>query len=102
MNNKDSWTSVNTIIENGFTSEGLAQLDNYAEQFFNRKLLYKRFSPREQSGCSTGGVNHVIASLLAGAKAGSSDGTEIITDFKREPELSGGTRTLTTEIELIN
>ena len=32
MNNADFWTSVHTIIAEGFTSEGLLKLDSYAEQ----------------------------------------------------------------------
>jgi hypothetical protein len=34
------------------------------------RVVYQRFSPREQHGCAEGGATHVIASLLAGAKAG--------------------------------
>ena len=31
MDNADFWTSVHTIIAEGFTSEGLHKLDSYAE-----------------------------------------------------------------------
>ena len=70
MNNAEFWASVNSIITDGFTSEGLQKLDSYAEQFISGRLVYQRFSPREQHGCSAGGATNVIASLLAGAKAG--------------------------------
>lgn len=68
MTNHDFWMSISDIINEGFTSEGLAKLDDYAEQFSTGKILYKRFSPSEQLGCVKGGTIHVIASLLAGAE----------------------------------
>ena len=71
MNNADFWTSVHTIIAEGFTSEGLLKLDSYAEQFISGRLVYQRFSPQEQHGCAAGGATNVIASLLAGAETGS-------------------------------
>lgn len=46
--------SISDIINEGFTSEGLAKLDDYAEQFSTGKILYKRFSPSEQLGCVKG------------------------------------------------
>ena len=70
MTNHDFWMSISDIINEGFTSEGLAKLDDYAEQFSTGKILYKRFSPSEQYGCCQGGKIHVIASLLAGAEVG--------------------------------
>lgn len=70
MTNHDFWMSISDIINEGFTSEGLAKLDDYAEQFCTGKILYKRFSPSEQYGCCEGGRIHVIASLLAGAEVG--------------------------------
>jgi hypothetical protein len=70
MNNAEFWASVNGIIADGFTPEGLQKLDSYAEQFISGRLVYQRFSPREQHGCAAGGATNVIASLLAGAKAG--------------------------------
>ena len=82
-NNADFWTSIESIIKNGFTSEGLQKLDRYAEQFISRELVYKRFSPFEQHGCSAGGTTHVIATLLAGAKIDADTIASGISDFKR-------------------
>ena len=92
MTNHDFWMSISDIINEGFTSEGLAKLYEYAEQFSTGEILYKRFSPSEQLGCIKGGTIHVIASILAGA--------EISANQLTAPELkAGGTRTLTTEVE---
>ena len=71
MNNADFWASIRAIIDEGFTPKCLLKLDGYAEQFISGKLVYQRFSPQEQYGCSAGGTTNVIASLLAGAEAGS-------------------------------
>ena len=68
MNNQDFWHSIHSIIDEGFTANGLSKLESYAEQFITQRLVYKRFSSAEQYGCSTGGATHVIASLLAGAE----------------------------------
>lgn len=88
MNNAEFWASVNSIIGDGFTPEGLQKLDSYAEQFISGRLVYQRFSPREQHGCAEGGATHVIASLLAGAKAGTdSEHQAALGDFKRECQL---------------
>ena len=88
MNNADFWASVNNIIAEGFTPEGLQKLDSYAEQFISGKLVYQRFSPHEQHGCAEGGATNVIASLLAGAKAGSdSEYQAALNDYKRECQL---------------
>ena len=84
MNNSDFWVSIDTVICEGFTPDGLAKLDCYAEQFISGQLVYKRFSPIEQHGCSAGGSCHVIASLLAGAKTKTDHGIKRINDFKRE------------------
>ncbi|MCQ2217632.1 MAG: hypothetical protein MJZ33_03995 [Paludibacteraceae bacterium] len=84
MNNTDFWASINAIIAGGFTPEGLSILDEYADKFTCGKLLYKRFSPSEQHGCSTGGYAHVIASLLAGAENRSGSETEGKNDFQRQ------------------
>lgn len=84
MNNSDFWASVDAIIKAGFPSEGLAKLDRYAEQFISRQLVYQRFSPQEQYGCSAGGSSHVIASILAGAEAPADSEAERIDSFKRE------------------
>ncbi len=85
MNNAGFWKSIDGIIAEGFTPEGLQKLDHYAELFINGRLVYKRFSPFEQHGCSAGGATHVIASLLAGAE--NQADREIargVNDFKRE------------------
>ena len=85
MNNADFWASVRSIIADGFTPDGLQKLDRYAEQFISNALVYQRFSPQEQHGCATGGATHVVASLLAAAKARSDSGaTPYGDDFKRE------------------
>ena len=87
MNNADFWASVRAIIAEGFTPEGLLKLDSYAEQFISGRLVYQRFSPREQYGCSAGGETNVIASLLAGAENSSdSDVKETLSEFQRERE----------------
>ena len=85
MNSADFWASVRTIIAEGFTPEGLQKLDTYAEQFISGRLVYQRFSPREQYGCATGGEANVIASLLAGAEdRADTNAQETISEFKRE------------------
>ena len=101
MTNHDFWMSISDIINEGFTSEGLAKLDDYAEQFSTGKILYKRFSPSEQYGCREGGRIHVIASLLAGAEVGTDQLSAPEGSFKNIPELrTGGTRFLTNEVEI--
>lgn len=88
MNNADFWASIHSIIAEGFTSEGLLKLDCYAEQFISGKLVYQRFSPQEQHGCAAGGATNVIASLLAGAEAGSdSQDSSALSDYQRECQL---------------
>ena len=82
-NHADFWTSIALIIKEGFTPAGLQQLDRYAELFISEELVYKRFSPFEQYGCSTGGTTHVIATILAGAKIDTDTFTSGISDFKR-------------------
>ena len=84
MNNSDFWAQINAIITGGFTPEGLALLDGYADKFICGKLLYQRFSPAEQHGCSAGGHAHVVASLLAGAKNSTDSVFEGDSDFKRQ------------------
>jgi len=84
MNNSDFWASIDSIIQEDFSPEGLAKLERYAEQFISGKLVYKRFSPREQYGCAAGGTSNVIASLLAGAKTDADKDAEGNDDFKRE------------------
>ena len=88
MNNTDFWTSIRTIIAEGFTSESLLKLDFYAEQFISGKLVYQRFSPQEQHGCAAGGTTNVIASLLAGAEAGTdSPDSQTLSDYQRDCQL---------------
>ena len=83
INNADFWASVKRIIDEGFTPEGLHKLDHYAEKFISRELVYKRFSPIEQHGCTAGGTTHVIATLLAGAEIEPDTFTSGISDFQR-------------------
>lgn len=33
MNNSDFWASIDAIVKEGFTPDGLTKLDRYAEQF---------------------------------------------------------------------
>ena len=85
MHQLNLWEEIKLIKETGFSPEGLHQLELYAELFNERKLLYQRFSPAEQHGCSTGGGTHVIATLLAGAEVATSGYVEgSFPDFKRE------------------
>ena len=85
MNNADFWASVRSIIAEGFTPEGLLKLDSYAEQFISGRLVYQRFSPREQHGCAAGGTTNVIASLLAGAEdCADTNAAETLSEFERE------------------
>ena len=85
MTNSDFWVSIRKIIEDGFTPEGLKRLNYYAEQFISGRLVYKRFSPREQHGCATGGETNVIASILAGAEdRADTDSPKNVSDFERE------------------
>lgn len=87
MNNKDFWNDINSIIDEGFSSEGLSKLESYAEQFISGRLVYQRLSPAEQHGCIAGGPTHVIASILAGAENWTNkDAGKGIGDFKREIE----------------
>lgn len=88
MNNADFWDSIRTIIADGFTPEGLQKLDSYAEQFISGRLVYQRFSPREQHGCAAGGEANVIASLLAGAEDSSNTNVaEALSEFERGCQL---------------
>ena len=51
-------------------------------------MVYQRFSPQEQHGCAEGGTTNVIASLLAGAEAGSnSQNPSALSDYQRECQL---------------
>jgi len=95
MNNADFWASMRTIIAEGFKPEGLRKLNSYAEQFISGRLVYQRFSSREQHGCSAGGETNVIASLLAGAEdRANQDAEEVVSDFKKERELGAKQETV--------
>ena len=51
-------------------------------------MVCQRFSPQEQHGCAAGGATNVIASLLAGAEAGSdSQDSSALSDYQRECQL---------------
>ena len=85
MNNADFWASVRAIIAEGFTPEGLHKLDIYAAEFISGRLVYQRFSPKEQHGCATGGHANVIASLLSGAEVGTdSPDSSALSNYERE------------------
>ena len=84
MTNTDFWKSISTIITNGFDKDGIIKLEDYAEQFFNKQLLFKRYTPSEQHGCATGGSFHVVASILAGAETPTNQLTAPEGSFKRD------------------
>jgi len=86
MNNQQFWESIATIINKGFDTEGLLKLELYAEQFISAKLIYKRYTPFEQHGCTEGGTLHVIASILAGAETPADQLTAPEGSFKREQQ----------------
>ena len=52
MDNQEFWTSISTIILNGFDSEGKLKLEQYAKQFITGQLLFKRYTEDEQFGCA--------------------------------------------------
>ena len=56
MDNKEFWSSISAIIRNGFNIEGLNKLEEYAKQFINGQLLFKRYTEDEQLGCAVGGT----------------------------------------------
>ena len=84
MSNSIFWNDIQQIIDEGFSSNGLNKLELYAEQFINQQLVYKRFSSFEQHGCAAGGVANVVATLLAGADAGTDHADSFPNDFKGE------------------
>ena len=47
MNSEDFWASVSKIVEEGFTPEGLKQLDHYAELFINGRRSNSMAAQRE-------------------------------------------------------
>ena len=83
MTNTEFWESISIIINSGFDKDGIIKLDEYAEQFFNKQLLFKRYTPSEQHGCATGGSFHVVASLLAGAETPANQLTASEGSFER-------------------
>ena len=108
MNNQDFWHSIHSIIDEGFTANGLSKLESYAEQFITQRLVYKRFSSAKQYGSSKGGATHVIAPLHSRAKTEADRGVPQELLFKEEfdirintPKLRcRGIRSLTTEVEI--
>jgi hypothetical protein len=85
MNNTDFWTSISQVISDGFTPQGLKTLDYYAEQFISNRLVYKRFSSREQHGCAAGGETNVVASILAAAEdRTNTNAAKTLSDYQRE------------------
>lgn len=86
MTNADFWNSIDGIVRDNFTSEGLSKLDTYAADFISGKLVYQRFSPQEQHGCAIGGYAHVVASLIAGAETGADSIAKELSDFKRQQQ----------------
>ena len=84
MNNQDFWADIDSIIKGGFSANGLAKLESYAEQFISKRLVYQRFSSEEQYGCAEGGATNVIASILAGANVAASGRIGAALDFKEE------------------
>ena len=88
MGTKDFWHSIKEIISNGYTSDGLLILDEYAEQFIDGRIIFKRFSQAEQHGCATGGATHVVATLVAAAETASDPQPEGELGFKREVKLA--------------
>ncbi|MCH5346829.1 MAG: hypothetical protein J1E63_06945 [Muribaculaceae bacterium] len=89
MDSKAFWNDLTEIVRDDFTPKGLLKLDEYAELFNERKLLYQRFSPREQHGCTAGGNTHVVATLLAGREVATSGITEgCFPDFKTERQFA--------------
>ena len=86
MGSYEFWTSISAIIRNGFDGEGLKKLEEYAKQFINGQLLFKRYTEDEQFGCAVGGSLHVIASILAGAETPANQLTAQEHSFKREQQ----------------
>ena len=86
MNSQDFWADITSIIDTGFTTDGLAKLESYAEQFISKQLVYQRFSSSEQYGCTAGGATNVVASLLAGADVATNRKIGAKLNFKEECE----------------
>ena len=86
MDNNNFWSSISDIIQKGFDKIGQQKLINYAKQFTNRQLLFKRYTKDEQFGCAAGGTLHVIATILAGAEARTNRISESGGCFQREQQ----------------
>lgn len=86
MESKAFWDDILSVIDDGFLPNGLQKLERYAEKFISGRLVYKRFSPSEQRGCSAGGCTHVVASILAGASVRASGEVQEPLIFKEECE----------------
>jgi len=84
MNHHDFWNEISSIIGEGFTDQGLAKLEYYAELFINQRIVYKRFSPFEQHGCTAGGSANVVATLLAGTDVAANIGVSKPLSIKEE------------------
>lgn len=56
MNSKAFWDSVNAIIAEGFSPEGLQKLDEYAEQFVRHPHQHTRVAMRGRAGTDDGGA----------------------------------------------
>ncbi len=41
MTNSDFWASIYSVINDGFNPEGLAKLEEYAENFISGRLVYQ-------------------------------------------------------------
>lgn len=84
MNSRDFWASISSIINDGFDKEGIITLEQYAIQFVNKQLLFKRYTSFEQHGCAAGGGFHVVASILAGAETSADKVVAPAGSFERE------------------
>ena len=86
MGNYEFWTSISAIIRNGFDGEGLKKLEEYAKQFINGQLLFKRYTEDEQFGCAVGDTLQVIASIRAGGETPANQLTAPEHSFKTEQQ----------------
>lgn len=86
MKSKAFWNDILSVIDDGFLPNGLQKLERYAEQFISGRLVYKRFSPSEQRGCSAGGFTYDAASIYTGASVRASGEVQEPLIFKEECE----------------
>lgn len=86
MDNQAFWSSISSIIRDGFDKEGTYKLEQYAKQLITGQLLFKRYTEHEQLGCAAGGALHVIASILAGTETPANQLTALEYRFKREQQ----------------